>query len=390
MLGGLVAACGGAAIPPAPPAPVPTSRPAPAATAIEQLVVSTTGSCGVLSDHTALCWGDWESSMIRVAAAAAELRDVSELRIGHAIKLDPQRYYDHLCSRDLNHAVQCWGNNQQGQVGAAVSGDAASPSPVDLPANVTQLALGAQHSCALTPPGEVRCWGNNEFGQAGAGTGTPTVARPRAVAGLAPVAQLVTGSDSTCAVTADHRVYCWGQNRNEQATAAETGFEPEVWTPREIAIARGSERLAAGRSTYCGIQEAGSVMCWGFVGSLLGDAYLKHASGPVPGLAGVTALGLGDHHACALTGGGEVWCFGKGEHGELGNGEPTPTTQPPRRVALPGPATAISVGAQAACARLQDGRWWCWGGNRSGELAADKQPIWTPAVLELSKIDRAG
>lgn len=326
--------------------------------------------------------------MIKAASAAAGLREVAELRVGHTIKLDPQRYYDHFCVRDLRNTVQCWGNNQQHQLGADVAGDSPTPTPLDLP-GVAQLALGAQHACALDAQGSVWCWGGNEFGQAGGGQGTAVVPRPRKVAALPPATQIAAGSSSNCAVTRDSRVYCWGQNRNEQSSAAESGFEPEVWTPREVAVARGTQRIAAGRSTLCGIKSDATVVCWGFVRALLGDPFAKRSSGEVAGLQGVKALGLGDQHACALLTGGEVWCFGIGERGELGNGEPTASTAPPAKVALPGPATDLSVGPEAACARVHQ-QWLCWGGNRAGELDAARAPVLQPTPLDLAKVDFAG
>ncbi|HSS03079.1 MAG TPA: hypothetical protein VLM79_38720, partial [Kofleriaceae bacterium] len=155
---GLFAACSGPGKPPtAPPGDPPPTAP-PSASSIESLVLSATGGCGVLADHTARCWGVWEGSMIKAASAASGLRDITELRIGHTIKLDPQRYYDHFCARDVRNTVQCWGNNQQHQLGADVSGDSPTPTPLDL-SGVTQLALGAQHACALDAQGSVWCWG---------------------------------------------------------------------------------------------------------------------------------------------------------------------------------------------------------------------------------------
>ena len=139
----------------------------------------------------------------------------------------------------------------------------------------------------------------------------------------------------------------------------------------------------------CGIKPGGAVVCWGFVRAHLGEDYAKRSSGEVAGLDGVTALGLGDGYACALRGAGEIWCFGKGERGELG-GEPSVVTVAPRQVMLPRPATSLSVGPETACAQLVDGRWYCWGANQHGEISSERTPVLTPTALDLSRVDMAG
>ena len=51
-------------------------------------------------------------------------------------------------------------------------------------ANITQLATGGAHTCAIIANGTVRCWGQNVFGQIGDGTMTNRL-RPVAVPSFA-------------------------------------------------------------------------------------------------------------------------------------------------------------------------------------------------------------
>jgi alpha-tubulin suppressor-like RCC1 family protein len=37
---------------------------------------------------------------------------------------------------------------------------------------VTAIAAGAEHACALLSSGAVECWGENEYGELGVGTST--------------------------------------------------------------------------------------------------------------------------------------------------------------------------------------------------------------------------
>jgi alpha-tubulin suppressor-like RCC1 family protein len=76
---------------------------------------------------------------------------------------------------------------------------------------------------------------------------------------------------------------------------------------------------------------------------------------------------MGEGYACALTTGGQVWCWGSNDSGQLGGaGDSGPT---PRQVPIEGDGVVeISAGLQHACARQADGTVWCWGSNAGGEL----------------------
>jgi len=97
------------------------------------------------------------------------------------------------------------------------------------------------------------------------------------------------------------------------------------------------------------------------------------------------AVGMGDH-ACALKLSGELYCWGQGEHGQLGYDAPRDCVSPDALakpwscsgMALPvicssGPClfTDVSVGRQHTCAVDTNQDAWCWGDNYNGELGVD-------------------
>ncbi|MBW2667341.1 MAG: hypothetical protein JRE13_13705 [Deltaproteobacteria bacterium] len=76
----------------------------------------------------------------------------------------------HTCAAMLAD-VRCWGDGREGQLdGSPRAG--ANPNPISaprLPVGVTVLAAGQDVSCALRSDGRVQCWGDNDFGQLGSG-----------------------------------------------------------------------------------------------------------------------------------------------------------------------------------------------------------------------------
>ena len=184
----VAAACSSPSAPLAPQAPPP--RPVPSATQVEEIILSPEGSCGRLEGGKALCWGSWGGAMFKVSGPVVELADVADLRIGHDFLQEPQQaYHDHLCVL-VNKAVQCWGNGEQRQLGPDSGTSSPTPTIVSGLPPVTQLALGARHSCALTEAGDPWCWGGNKWGQLGIGPGRETIPQPTKVEGLGKITQL--------------------------------------------------------------------------------------------------------------------------------------------------------------------------------------------------------
>jgi alpha-tubulin suppressor-like RCC1 family protein len=83
------------------------------------------------------------------------------------------------------------------------------------------VAIGIDHSCAVTRSGELRCWGANTFGALGL---NDTEMRFEIAAGVASVplpkphryVAVAAGHESSCAITDEGAVHCWGLNETGQ------------------------------------------------------------------------------------------------------------------------------------------------------------------------------
>ena len=139
--------------------------------------------------------------------------DVDGLATG-VLAITTGRY--HTCALTTGGGVKCWGRDGEGQLGDGNSSNASAPVDVTgLAAGATAVSAGAFHVCALLDTGDVQCWGSNNDGQLGDGT-TSAHSTPRDVDDLTDASAISAGVEHSCAVTPGGRVQCWGGNTGGQ------------------------------------------------------------------------------------------------------------------------------------------------------------------------------
>lgn len=288
---------------------------------------------------------------------------------------------DFTCLVDGGGRVYCTGLNDQGQLGDGTTVTRAYPEPTAGPSpsallQVVRLTAGGSHACGTTTTLTTYCWGANSHGQLGTGTIGGSQPGPTAVVGALDLIRVSAGARHTCgSTTFPVQVYCWGDNAFGQLG---DGHQNETETA-PVLVAGGLEFVvvAAGTDHTCAIVGDGSVHCWGRNDhGQLGDGTTVDRALPGQVASGgvqFSVLAAGDGYTCALTSGGEGYCWGRNEAGQLGDGTTTERTTP-TLVVTPGipagqPALAgISAGSGFTCGLFIDQTVRCWGLNADGQL----------------------
>lgn len=258
----------------------------------------------------------------------------------------------------VDEELYCWGRAYQPM-----------PARVALPAPVTAVSLGKDFTCAIA--NETYCWGMNDVGQLGDGTNAPR-SSPTRVQGALHRA-LYSGEDHTCALKVAGGAECWGHN--DYGALGFGAYTPDVVVqPRAVDPSITTLPSIGGWST-CAVENQ-TVLCWGRLGDGSGD----RAATPMPisGLPPATTVTCGGSPnkpdaCCAIDLDGAIRCWGVGDFGRLGQGSTQSSAVPVSVRGLPGPATYTAIGEDHACGLLANGELWCWGRGSSGQLGDGHQ-----------------
>jgi len=349
-------------------------------TGIVAVATGTSHSCAIDETGAVLCWGEGSYGQLGDGVAGTQANGFTHnqrnpiaacasgsaaggncVPLGRVAAIAARGW--NTCALIDNGTVRCWGDNSCGQLGNALIADRpeiGTPNPVTVCesgrgdgctplGNVAAIAQGTLHSCALLASGTVKCWGRNEFGQLGDGTqeglrvhyaydefDNPlyTLIRANPVdvcergagagcSALGHVLSLSAGWGHSCALVDDGTVRCWGNNPDGQL----------------------------GDGSF-------------YTSSIAQPVCLSGSGSRCPMLDDVVAVVAANVSTCALRQGGDVYCWGSNDDGELGSGDNT---------VAPYPAPACDSGNGTACDSV------CQGTLGHGIALAGGQ--WTSCIL---------
>lgn len=278
-----------------------------------------------------------------------------------------------------------------------------------------RLSSGSTYGCMLDIYGAAYCWGYNEAGSLGVGNynqiyNTPQKVLQGDIPSNIPLVAISAGTSvsakgTTCAISANAKAYCWGDNQYYAVGSGSTvitkynlptivvtnleNLKSEIPANTKIVAIDNTNTMG------CVLDESGQAYCWGntAVNGTAYRGYLGNLAGTQTSAVPIKVyqsasgmfkqLSVGAEYACGLNKLGEIWCWGNNVSGQLGNGNTSSQKTPIRissgeippgvmmnfvSVSKDNSADSNGNNQLATCAIASNGKAYCWGANSSGQL----------------------
>jgi alpha-tubulin suppressor-like RCC1 family protein len=155
---------------------------------VTKLVSGADHNCVLIGDGMR-CWGT--GPQLGVGTTDASATPVTPVGMGSGV-VDFDVNWNHVCAIKVDGKAWCWGDASNGRVGGGGAitpggGDVAlTPVQVVGISNVTDIAVGRSHTCAIVGTSERWCWGSNQYGSLGNEAAGGQTSVPVPVIGSAP------------------------------------------------------------------------------------------------------------------------------------------------------------------------------------------------------------
>ena len=285
---------------------------------LRSLDVGVQVACGVSDDGLAYCWGEGplgtaDGDHLSIKPVAVDTSGVLAGRSLVDISVDEA----HACAVDDTGKAFCWGSDDGGALGNGNGGHSAVPDNVASQGvlageTLVDIETSSYSTCALSDDGDVFCWGSSVGDGTHGGSERPVRPDLSLITPGETVTSLHGMEGNTCLLTDAGHAYCWGNSWvGQTGTGAGTGADLTRATPVvRDGVLTGVELVdlaMPGLTSMCGLGTNGRLYCWGqdAYGALGNGSFNRSSDVPVAVvhtgvLAGATITDLG-------AAGGAVW-----------------------------------------------------------------------------------
>lgn len=343
-----------------------------------------------------------------ISAYSAKGESVSKLRWLYGSK--PMGGYGSMCVAPMSdtNSTLCWGlMGSYGGASGVVWSNSHSAMLAILPTYPYVYDTGgsswkkvtADHlsACGIASNNKAFCWGNNSdtasstalSGQVGnnkthATGGYRSYSYPEPVFGPLPTTRwldISAGNQHACGIDTTEALYCWGKNDVGQTGLGTTGT---TYAPVKINVPSSTtkwKQVESFDSSNCAVTTTNQIYCWGSgAAGQIGNSGTSNRNTPtlvssVSGVTGWQKIEIFWNNVCALSISGtpsnnnQVYCWG---NTALANGATTASTVTrPSKVTNPTGVTSwkdFAVSFQAGCGLANNDQIYCWGSNEGGKL----------------------
>lgn len=299
---------------------------------------------------------------------------------------------------DSEAIVVSWGRGEDGQLGHGDPEEADRPKAIFalFGKRISDIQCGAEYSIAVSEQDcEIYSWGWGDFGRLGHADSSD-VFIPTPIASLSgrKVTSVACGDTHTLVVLEGGRLMSFGRNQNGQLGNGSTN---DCYEPQEVGAlsAERVTRVACGAEHSACCTENGNVYSWGWgrygnIGD--GDTVDRYEPVRVRGLDGlkVEEIACGWRHSLAIDDQGCMYTWGWSKYGQLGHGDHVDHPSPKQVESLKGRRmTLLAGGWRHSLACDETGTLFSWGWNKFGQLGlGHNQDVNLPNEVKLPDSDK--
>ncbi len=296
-------------------------------------------SCAIDTNDDAYCWGSYDDSMgddgdepNRVPSKVAGGYKWKMLSNGGTVN----------CGLTTDDNIYCWGYNWSGSIGDGLEASIKHPSQINLSVengNWSYVSTTKYGSCGLTKDGKAYCWGKYMYacGNNMDGCGISPNEVNTTISGGGTIdnnykaifASTARSKPRICAIHTNDNTYCWGEGTNyilgNGSTDNHYGSSVEVSGNHEF------ESIAIGYDASCGLTTQGDIYCWGSQSGqaegILGNGTNTDEETVPKKILDPSgepntkwkSISMSQYQACGISTNDELYCWGGGKYGILGN-----------------------------------------------------------------------